>query len=144
MRKRSLLRLGLLACLVVGAAGFLWLMRPSNRINEAKLQEIQLGMTLPEVEEILGGPPWKETDVIMTPQERLNLEWYRFSLAGTNNNFHQELYLGGRLEFWLGETGAIVIILDHKEQKVCDKRFTTLLPRDDSFFDTLRRWLHLP
>ena len=60
MRKRWLLGLVFLACLVVGLVGFLCLIGPSNRINENRFQEIQVGMTLPEVEEILGGPPRKK------------------------------------------------------------------------------------
>ena len=141
MRKRWLSGLVFLACLVVVLVGLLCLVRPSNRTNEDKFQEIQLGMTLPEVEEILGGPPRKETDVISTEEEQWSLANYYFMRAGTFNSIHEELLLGGSEEFWLGETGAITIILDHKEQKVCDKRFTTFPPRDKSILDRLRRWL---
>ena len=57
MKKRLLLALSLLACLAVGFAGVLWLTAPRQRITPESFAKINQGMTLQEVEYILGGPP---------------------------------------------------------------------------------------
>jgi hypothetical protein len=60
IRKRPILLLGLLAVVLfaVGAGGLLLLERtPQHRINEEGFAEIREGMTLAEVEVILGVPP---------------------------------------------------------------------------------------
>ena len=145
MRKYLLFGLGFLACMTMLVTACLCQTLSSDRINEDTLQGIQLGMTLLEVEQVLGGPPWKETPSAIPPEEQRRLILYCFLQAGSISRIHQELWLGGKEEFWLGKTCAITIVLDHNDQKVCAKRLTSFLPAEkESFVNTLRRWLHLP
>jgi hypothetical protein len=131
--------------MAVLVTGFLLPTLSSDRINEDTLQGIRLGMTLLEVEQVLGGPPWQETHSTIPPEDRRRLMLYRFLQGGSISGIHQELWLGGKEEFWLGKTCAITIVLDRNDQKVCAKRLTSFLPVEkESFVDILRRWLHLP
>jgi hypothetical protein len=57
-RRRLLLSLVLLVALAVAGVGVVaWLAGPKHRINRESLSQIQRGMTLQEVKDLLGGPP---------------------------------------------------------------------------------------
>jgi hypothetical protein len=85
MNRRLFLSLTVLAALAGAAWLVLCLTSPKLRIDEASLWLIKEGMTLEEVEEILGGPPGnygsrpKEVDFpwsMKRPEDALVKEWY--------------------------------------------------------------------
>jgi hypothetical protein len=55
-RRRRLLLVGLGALALLGCGLIVWLTYPRHRLNQASYERIEVGMTLEEVEAILGGP----------------------------------------------------------------------------------------
>jgi hypothetical protein len=124
MWRRVLLILGALGLLaVVGVLVLVWLPRPGDRITRETFEQIRDGMTLDEVEAIIGAPPgeYTTTDVI-----------YSEFLGST-------IILRGSRDMpaWEGYQGKIVVFLD-AERKVYCRYFFDPICRE-SFFDRLRR-----
>jgi hypothetical protein len=59
-RRRLFIVVGLLACMLVAGGIATWLLRSDTAITRENAEKIRPGMTLAEVEAILGGPPRDE------------------------------------------------------------------------------------
>jgi hypothetical protein len=57
MRRRILISASIIALLAASLFLGGWLLQPKPRIDIATFQQIRIGMTLPEVEAIIGAPP---------------------------------------------------------------------------------------
>jgi hypothetical protein len=76
-RRRMLACLAAAACL--GLAAFLWLSRPNDRITFVAFEAIQPGMSLPEVEGVLGCPPGRYAEprlCLLGPPDPHVKEWW--------------------------------------------------------------------
>jgi hypothetical protein len=105
--RRSLL----LAVIVLAvAAGGLWLLWPRDRVTEETYERIREGMSLEEVEQIIGGPgkvhPESIRDIIR-----------RTEISDTYRRLYFDGDGVGRVS-WTGSGSIIVIALDDKNQ-VC-------------------------
>lgn len=126
MKKRLLLLLGGAACLLV-AGYFVYGWLTASPINRDTFERIENGMTLKEVEELIGLPPGEYEKGVMY--------WY----AEPGSMFGMK---GDKCESWSSNNGQIVVWVS-PEGKVTDKDFNEPLERE-STFDTLRRWLGFP
>jgi hypothetical protein len=124
MTRRRLLLFGLLAA-VTGLGG--WLLWPRSAITRENAAKIQIGMTLAEVEAILGGPA---RDDSTGPFEG---EWPRdFKFDPTNPDAD-----------WHSDTVLVLVRLDGRNRV---KSFEVLPVRrsdGESSLDVIRRWLGL-
>jgi hypothetical protein len=78
LHRRLFVTVGLLACILV--AGGAWLLWPRTMITAENAAKIQPGMTVAEVEEILGGPARNEAPEVARVHRMLqsvspDLEW---------------------------------------------------------------------
>jgi hypothetical protein len=123
MNRRRLLVFGVpFAFVVLGVGG--WLVSSGSPINRANVSKIKNGMTLAEVEVILGGPercemggggPWRVVPPHSLPPVL---------------HFHQ----------WASNEIRVRVYIDH-ENRVADCRID--LERDRTLSGMLRRWLRL-
>jgi len=121
MRKRLLLRLGLLACL--GLAGFAlylwWCLTGVSGITRASVWRIKVGMTTREVDSIIGVP------------------------CGDYRSNKQEVSIDGFLDGvahireWYADSGTIFVHFD-AQGRVFERSY---LPYSESFLDRLYQWL---
>jgi hypothetical protein len=139
MRKRILLGVGVVAGLAVLGVVGLWLAIPKHPINREGLGKIRAGMSLPEVEAVLGRPPGNyrtgEVDLDLSQQ------------TGEFENvmFAPEVVLGKRHfrhEWWQGDEGNLWVCFDEQD-RVVTKEFTPGVCRPPDMFAWLRRWLGL-
>jgi hypothetical protein len=124
MRKRLLIAAGLSAVLAVSALVVVWFGSPRDRISEANYARIREGMTLHEVETVLGGPEG--------------------SYTSEGNDWAMEMALlkapvGHTRRTWMGDDGGIRIEFDEQERVVTQE----WCPRRESFFARVRGWMRL-
>jgi hypothetical protein len=100
-----------------GAALYLW---PRDRITAESYEQIRVGMTEKDVEDILGGPGKK-------PPFTSNGIFVRRGVAET-------------FSFWIGRNGFIEIEFDN-DRRVIDKYFHKVQSSDPISIDRLRDWL---
>lgn len=117
MRRRVVLGAVLLSA-VAGAVTFIDLSVPPPRINPAQYDRIREGMTLAEVEGIIGGSPGSYPPNALGTRVRL--------LAGSE--FGGDLRL--RQAYWSGTRYEIGVLLDHDERVVA-KQLTKISPPPD-------------
>jgi len=137
MTKRFLLKTGLVALVAVAAfVGYLWWTVPSSGINRAIANRIRVGMTLKEVEAVIGLPAddhrTKETGI---PESAVAPATDADELVKIVAKAGNSL----RIEEWLGDEGAIIVAVDSDEQVFR----SVWVPFSDSFLDKVRSWLHL-
>src|SRR4051812_29388784 len=126
MTRRRWLLLGMLVAAAVVAAG-LWLNQPPrSAINAENAAKIEIGMTLAEVEAVLGGPARDETtgpvnDVIFGGELMLP--------GGPSAEWVSDEY---RVWVWLDSEGRVDLYSDSPVQR---------LP--ETPLEKLRRWLRL-
>ena len=96
-------------------------------INRTNCERIEIGMTLAEVEAILGGPMRDEST---GPLAGIDDVWAPFVLGGTDwRNVHKWLTSGptkiDRSYKWLSDEGMIMVWFRFEPEPiyVCDKRF---------------------
>ena len=120
MKKRILIRLGLLACL--GLAGFAlylwWCLTGVSGISRASVWRIKAGMTYKEVDSIIGVPSGE----YRTGMAR----WADIRPDGIEH-----------IRQWFGDTGRISVCFD-ADGKVTERSY---LPSSASVFDGLYQWL---
>lgn len=128
MTKPRLFWLAFAACL--GLAGF-WgvrLLTPRHRINHGSFEKIQVGMTLEEVEALVGVPPG---DYASGPYHLASL--CRFGWGGK-----QRLLVS-----WVGNEGQIQVLVDN-EKKVCGSMWADIsLLEESNIIEKLRCWMGL-
>ena len=124
----------------VGAALLLW---PRDRITRESWEKIRIGMTVAEVEDILGGPGIPYED-FLTLQDRAEVVEGHFSIDEPKDSWvPMDLWKETELantRFWLGGRGTLGILFD-RQRKVASKVFVTTKVRDPNFIDRLRDWL---
>src|ERR1700681_2556497 len=103
MRKKMLLSLGMLACLLAGLVGFLWVTGRDYRIDWESWAKIKKGMTLQEVEELIGE----------SGDYRTRKRMSRFFLVDSFGYDPGEQTLS-----WQGDNASFVVSFDAKT-KVC-------------------------
>jgi hypothetical protein len=119
----------LLAALMVGLA-VAWLVWPRSAISAENAARICDGMTLAEVEEILGGPPRDETN------DGYDLVLYRWTKD------HVYFAPADRQKQWVGPQSAVWIVLGDDGRVVSTSVGETQL-RDETLLQKARRWLGL-
>lgn len=124
-RRRRFLVLSL-AAILVGLGVGLWLLWPHTAITHENADRIQPGMTLAEVEAILGGPARDETGG-------------RFWI----NQLGSTLFLGNSPESqqWVSDECAVAVWFT--DGHVAFHRLDFVVPKDETPLDKLRRWLRL-
>src|SRR5262245_21227566 len=147
MKKRWLLRLGLLAGLALFGFWFaLWLTAPEHRITEWHIKQIKKGMTLEEVQAILKAPPGDYMSKPVSDDHRRQLdsacELFRRTMTALWQSEGKEVpnMLDGRAGFktWSTDRMVLLVWIDSNEE-VLDLRWTTI--DDDSIIGKIRRWL---
>src|SRR5262249_15470800 len=122
-RKKKLVCLGIVAALI---AAVYFLIRPgvpSHNINLATVERIQKGMTLAEVEAILGVPAGDYT-------------------TGPTTS-HCNGWMGPGDKEWAGDEGVIAVWFD-REGKISGADFAPVSPRTGlTWFEKLQIWLGL-
>jgi hypothetical protein len=126
--KRVMLIVASLGVLAVGGVFVLaWLPTPGDRITREAFEQIREGMTLEEVDAVIGVPPgrYAATDVLYDDLLRSTI-----ILVGDPNT-----------PIWEGSYGKVVVFLD-AERRVGSKFFFEVIGRE-TFIDRLRRKLGL-
>ena len=132
MRKRVLLRLGILAA--VAAGGFVllvWWMGPSNLIDAEKFALIEGRMTEAEVVEVLGTQGTSDTILNRRGRKVFDVEGVSFDGAGDFPGIKEWRTTDGRL---------IGVAFDQTRKVTAVLRYRV----DETWPDKLRRWLRLP
>ena len=125
MRKRFLVAIGLIAVLGVSAFVVIWLVVLRGRISESNCELIREGVTLPEVEAVLGGPEGAYTSD--------GKDWSHGMLRnGIRGIDHTR-------KVWVGDDGGIRVDFD-KDERVAVAQWC---PRRVSFFARIRGWIRL-
>ncbi len=130
MRKRLLLFLALAVCLAVAFAVFLVLSEPGRRINKANWAKIKDGMTLQQVEALIGKPDDPTFPAFEVTTNVPPIYWAS-KIREPKQAFK-----------WEGNNGVIEVYLD-AEGKAAASLFLAL-PNRESIFDRIRRVLRLP
>jgi hypothetical protein len=133
MKRRRFLFVALLIVMVVLSLG-VCLLPPRTAITRDNAERIRLGMTLADVEEILGGP---ERDETTGPTERdPNFD---------GPEFNQE-YLAGKpdpsMYAWQADRVAILVLIG-PDNRVVDFAIRLSRRTQETMLDMLRRWLRL-
>lgn len=120
MRKRLLLKLGLVAFLGAGLfVGYLWWTVPTTGICRYTAEKLRLGMSKADVISVIGLPP----GVHGVPNGTRRFPWS----------------MGFASEEWHGPNGSIVVAFDFLQ----DEAISVLFVPAPGIPDKLRRWLHL-
>jgi hypothetical protein len=130
-------------CFAVASAIGVWVLWPRTAINQANFACIHNGMTMEEVDPILGGPPRDETTGPTTVDGDLPDElgdgngW-----VSTADHFDKD----GRRDFarraWTADRLSVLVDFD-ATARVCGKHVIQLRRDEESVFGRLRRWLRL-
>jgi hypothetical protein len=134
MRKRLVVFLAL-AALILGADYLtLWLTTPKKHVTRAAFDRIQEGMTLAEVEGLIGLPPGdhrtRPTRIVWGVRGPII-----FLEPATQGRKYTSME-------WIGDYGMICVWLD-SEEKVVERAFTELRPDEPSLLDRLRKLMGL-
>jgi hypothetical protein len=108
MTRRRFLFLSLAAAVVALAIG-VWLLWPRTAITRENAEKIRLGMTLAEVEAILGGPPGNYTGVFFKRDVSVPL-----TVEGS----------AGRQQ-WTDTRGVVIVFFDKQEKVMTSMYFPT-------------------
>lgn len=134
-RCRFLLLVSVTLLLAGGLA--LWLFFPQSRVTRAGFEALRVGMTMKDVERVLGGPPgdYRTGDV--------DLDLSRVQPEFDNVMFAPEVLLGERHfehEWWQGDGGTVWVCFD-EEGRVVTKEFTPGELVASTPHARFRRWL---
>jgi hypothetical protein len=144
MTRRRLVLIGLVAVLVLIGLGLLW---PATAITRENAARIQVGMTLAEVEALLGGPDRIDTTAPVEPdavddQEAARPEAVQFQLTLTRLGKSRRAQIGSSLRTWGSDRIAIFVVFDDA-QRVADFAFRPLRRAPESPLAALRSLLRL-
>jgi hypothetical protein len=138
MTRRRLLLFGLpAALLLLGVSSWLLWPRPTA-ITREHAAKIQKGMTLADVEELLGGPARNESDM---PDNFIN---DAFVTADTDEMKMARLRPGARpFENKRWASPGFVVLVDFDDSGRVIRHSNCAFEVDKSLLDKLRRWLRL-
>ena len=128
MNRRRFLLLGtsgVFLLVLLGASGY-WLLCPGWPISQAGCDRISQGMSLADVEVILGRPAGD----------------YHVHDRPVVVNLLPAPAPGLVKKVWIGNDGAVVVHFDRND-RVRHVHFAPKLNRDESFLEKFRRWLRL-
>jgi hypothetical protein len=131
-RKRWALLLMLVACVGVFGAWLLW---PRTAITRQNADKIQVGMTLAEVEAILGGPSRNEANGPLLADGDEDESWV--DLVDLANLVNSDSTV-----CWTSNEILIMVSLD-PAQKVEQTESFPAHRRSENMMDTFRRWFGL-
>jgi hypothetical protein len=118
----------------VGLAGVAWLLWPRTAITRENVAKVELGMTLPEVVAILGGPARDETT---GPTERdPDVDGPEIDPDYLNGQPDPSAYT------WQSDRVAILVLFG-SDDRVEDFGVRQSRRTRESLLDMLRRWLRL-
>jgi len=133
MKRRTMLRsLGLAILILVAIATYLFCAGPRHHIDAASYERIKTGMSLEEVEAILGVPEGDYSTLGLTQKSEINLSWLAIGQG-------RDIMLG-RTETCQWSSNFAAIRVDFKDGHVRHARFVKLTP---SFWATVRRWTRM-
>jgi hypothetical protein len=133
MTRKALLRLLGLAILVLAVfAIYLIWAGPRHHIDAAGYERIKTGMSLEQVEAILGVPEGDYSTLGLTQKSEINLSWLAIGQG-------RDIMLG-RTETSQWSSNFAAIRVDFKDGHVRHARFVKLTP---SFGATVRRWIRV-
>ena len=135
MKKRKKLLL-LVAIFLVVTAGLL--MAPDDPVSEATYQRIRLGMTLREVEDVIGQPGLKISDAVRALSKR-GVKFHPPSrVLHDGNDWGNKQQDLSKIICWEGTGAGMAVQLDD-DGRVIGKRFEEGHIRNRSLFDGVRR-----
>ena len=150
MKKRWFLRLALVA--ILGTAGFVafLLTQPRSPINLQNFEKIQIGMTLAEVEAIIGLSPgdYSTGDLILIEQTTQIGNERRVVRYDTNEpwekkiSFRRKSTAKTHKDAWTCDTGLIWLWFDPNDL-VFAKHFASARRSYDSIWHAIRGWMRL-
>ena len=129
MTRRRVLLLGAVA-VVAALVVAVWMVWPRpSAITEENAAKIQLGMTLEQVETILGGPQRDETVGVCVLSEPV--------VAAPG-----EFFAPDSAHWWTGSECCIVVWFANGRAGAV-RHYDVLLPADETLIQRLRRWMRL-
>jgi hypothetical protein len=136
MTKRRLFWLAYAACLGVAVLWGVRLFTPRHRINRENIDKIQVGMSLEDVESLLGAPPGDYTRgnfLLLTQDHPRNIYWAASPLDLTWGDAR-----------WIGDDAAVAVWLD-PQKGVTKTQFAEVicLDAEQGILDKIRSWLRL-
>jgi hypothetical protein len=135
VNRRRLVLFGLLGVFLAAGAG-VWLFWPRTAITRENAAQVQVGMTLAEVEAILGGPARLDN----TGPEVFDIEAPGAeAVRQLKSPEHPDCV---RMKRWVSDTVALDACFD-REGRVVAVRCMPMLRESDSPLDMIRRWLRL-
>jgi hypothetical protein len=135
MRRRVLLSVSILAVLAIGIFVGGWLLQPKPRIDQESYDRIKVGMTLAEVEAIIGAPPGDYG--VGTGEIEV---WFTWEVK--TGDVHWPRLPAGERKEWLGQQHAITVWVN-AAGKVVDHSMPPVFREYDSTFDRLLGMLGL-
>ncbi|MBI3408012.1 MAG: hypothetical protein HY040_06605 [Planctomycetes bacterium] len=117
---------GLLAFMGVGVIGILCVTAPRHRITKESFAKIRAGMTLPEIEEVLGGPSGDYGPGKIHPFVSLRAVW-------TEAN-----------HFLRWSAADVDISIAFKNGEAIDMYLDEASRMEETLAERIRRWLGLP
>jgi hypothetical protein len=125
--KSKRLLLPFVICLGLGVVAS-WFLTPTHHVNREGFEKIQIGMTMMEVQEILGGPPGDYSTGAF--------EWDR------NGRSEARLvrWIFGTPKTWSGDEGVLFVWFN-SQGVVREKHMVPGFRVEASYLHKLRRWL---
>ena len=137
MSKRLRWLLGLTLLAVAGTAVFAYLLYPRSAINRENFEKIREGMTLAEVEAILGGEQRDEsTGFLMTIGEKEDGILIP-AMVGPMTISSRD-----RIQVWANDYAVIRMDFGW-DGRIRSSQFWAVRPAEESLIGLLRRWLRL-
>ena len=107
MRKRRFWLLGTAGCACLVALGIVWLLEFRSGITKSNYRRIREGMTLQEVQSLLGGPPGNYSRF---PEKEAGL----WTIDPDRPDLNREFFIGR--EVWIGNELAVAVWFDEQER----------------------------
>ena len=136
----------LLVCLVAGLVAFgvgVWLLVPRSAINHANAAKVQKGMTLAEVEAILGGRARNESSGRLLwsgPNWRLDAGDFLDLHSALERLWRERHRDNLQILEWRSDVGFICLAM-HPDGRVVETYWMPLSRTDGDWLYTLRHWL---
>jgi hypothetical protein len=146
-RRRLFLALGVVACLLLVGGGA-WLLWPRSAITRENAARIEIGMTLAEVEAILGGAARDESTGSTNPVlDRDGISREELDMLGAHREIclissHMAIQNGKPSPVWRSDLVEVFVRCDPAGRVTSCQAFP-MRRADESPFATLRRWLRL-
>jgi hypothetical protein len=146
MSRRRFIAASVLICLLAAGAVVALYWPRATAITRANAAAIQKGMTLAEVEAILGGPPRDETtgpvEVDLSDGNALVMFLTNQRRGGWLSPDDLLQHAGRSIRTWQSDRTLVLVYLD-ADQRVLDVSTTPMRRTEEGVLAMLRRWLHL-